>query len=89
MATGVAFSPEGRFLASSGEDDLIKIWDAATGEEQAVLKGHEPHAYGLVFSPDGKTLVSTGGARLWRVGALLDSLAGPPRGRISIERRAH
>jgi RNA polymerase sigma factor (sigma-70 family) len=68
FATGVAFSPDGRFLASSGQDDLIKIWDAATGEERAVLKGQETHVYGLVFSPDGGTLASTGsGARLWRV----------------------
>jgi WD40 repeat protein len=77
-ALRVAFSPDGRYLATSGQNNLIRIRDAATGEERAVLQGRESFLYGLGFSPDGKTLVAAGdagpyggGVQLWRVGDLL------------------
>jgi WD40 repeat protein len=36
----VAYSPDGKTLASGGEDDTIKLWDINTGKEQDTLKGH-------------------------------------------------
>ena len=36
----VAFSPDGKTLASGSDDKTIKLWDVATGKEQATLKGH-------------------------------------------------
>ena len=36
----MAFSPDGKTLASGSEDKTIKLWDVATGKEQATLKGH-------------------------------------------------
>ena len=41
--TSVAFSPDGKTLASGSEDQTIKLWDVATGKEQATLKGHTGH----------------------------------------------
>ena len=38
--TSVAFSPDGKRLASAGEDGTVKVWDAATGQEILTLKGH-------------------------------------------------
>ncbi len=64
----VVFSPDGKTLASLSKgyqgDDVIRLWDAATGDFIAVLT---EDTYLVVFSPDGKTLASGGGGviHLW------------------------
>jgi WD40 repeat protein/uncharacterized caspase-like protein len=66
----LAFSPDGRILASSGFDAAVKLWDTATGREIATLNGHSLPVKSLAFSSDGKLLVSggdDGGARVWDV----------------------
>lgn len=56
----VAFSPDGKRFASAGEDLSIRIWNAQTGEQIRVLKGHTVSTIRCIaFSPDGKTLAST------------------------------
>jgi WD40 repeat protein len=56
----LAFSPDGRLLASSASDSTLKLWDLATGAELAQLSGHRGQVRALVFSPDGKLLYSGG-----------------------------
>jgi WD40 repeat protein len=64
----VAFSPDSKTLASGSWDETIKLWEVATGKEQATLKGHVGRVLSVAFSPDGKTLASGSGdstIKLW------------------------
>jgi hypothetical protein len=54
----LAFSPDGRRLASGSHDRTIKLWDAATGRAVRTLTGHASDIKGLVFSPNGARLIS-------------------------------
>jgi WD40 repeat protein/serine/threonine protein kinase len=53
-----AFSPDGRWIASGGQDGMITVWDAATGREAFKYRAHPNHARSLAFSPDGRRLAS-------------------------------
>jgi len=73
-SSSLAYSPDGRLLASAGHDCTIRVWDPATGRLVRALVGHSDlpgHVSGelaLAWSPDGKTLASLGydgNARLW------------------------
>jgi len=66
----VTFSADGRLLASGSEDWIVRLWQTATGEQQATLRGHSNWVHSVAFSPDGRTLVSASRdatVRLWDV----------------------
>jgi WD40 repeat protein len=78
----LAFSPDGKILASGSRDGTVKLWDVATGLEQVTLKSHGNVVYSLAFSPDGKTLAFASGGEL----TLWNLATG--RERFSIKRNA-
>jgi WD40 repeat protein len=63
--TSVAFSADGKTIATSSSDGLIKLWDVVTGTEETTLMGRPPFGQrrpptvtSVAFTPDGKTLYS-------------------------------
>jgi WD40 repeat protein len=57
----VAFSPDGKRLATGSPDTTVKIWDAQTGEELRTFRGHSQQVHCVAFSRDGRLLASGGG----------------------------
>jgi hypothetical protein len=72
-----AFSPDGSCIVTAsgknrifpnGQDNTARIWDAATGREIAVLRGHDQWVHSAAFSPDGLRIVTASAdktARIW------------------------
>jgi WD40 repeat protein len=77
----LAFSPDGKLVASAGADQAVRLWDAVTGKELRSLTGHAAAVTWVGFVDDGKALVSLcekGTFRVWdpATGKLVRSFAG-------------
>jgi WD40 repeat protein/tRNA A-37 threonylcarbamoyl transferase component Bud32 len=77
----VAFSPNGRWLASGGNDRTVRIWDTVKGQEVRALRGHSDVVLCVAFDPAGRRVASCGRdktVRIWdpATGALLSTLPG-------------
>ena len=77
----VAFSPDGKVLASASKDNTVRLWNATTGAWKQTLEGHGDSVNAVAFSPDGKVLASASydnTVRLWNAttGAWKQTLEG-------------
>lgn len=87
----IRFSPDGRLLAASGVDRVVRVWNPAAGEQIKTFVGHREEVLALTFSPDGTTLASASAdrtVRLWRVASgrellVLDCPSRPAPGSLA------
>ena len=66
----LAFSSDGKMLASGGYDETVQLWDVATGEPITTFTGHTGGINALTFSPDNRTLAggtTMGTVRFWNI----------------------
>ena len=70
----VSFAPDGKHLASSGDDGTVRVWNVTSGTCLATLTGHAGRVNSVAFAPDGGLLASGGAdgtVRVWDVTELL------------------
>jgi len=68
--TSLAYSADGKILASSSDDGTIRLWDVHNQQCLAVLSGHSERITTITFSPNGAMLVSTsddGAMQVWAI----------------------
>ena len=80
--SSASFSPDGARIVTASGDGTARLWDATTGQELAVLRGHEDEVNSASFSPDGARIVTASDDRTTR---LWDATTGQELARIALD----
>lgn len=90
--TDLAFSPDGRWFATAGDDGIARIWETKTGQEVKSFK-HNQEVWDVDFSPDGRWLATGSGnsdtdvggkVSKWEIATGIESLAIPQANRVTL-----
>jgi WD40 repeat protein len=86
---GLAFTPDGRRLATAGQEGVVKVWDAHTGKELMSLSAKGRAVASVAVSPDGRFLAAAGDAQdifVWDIisGNIVKTLAGSNQGYLGL-----
>lgn len=68
----LAWSPDGKSIASGGDDHSVRVWNIATGQTTLVYRGHSNSIFKIAWSPDGKSIASAsadGTIQVWHLQA--------------------
>jgi WD40 repeat protein len=68
LVNSVAFSPDSQRILTTGDDGIVRVWDAATGAQLHDLPGRANRAFCAMYSPDGQRIASSGfddNVRIW------------------------
>ena len=82
LVHALAFSPDGKTLATASGDHTAMLWDATTGRKTRTLREHTGPVWAVAFSPDGKTLATEASDRLLK---LWDVTTGQDHTSLDIE----
>jgi WD40 repeat protein len=69
QAYALAWSPDGKRIASGGDDNIVRVWDATTSQTLLQYRGHTDAVFKVVWSPDGTMIASAsadGTVQVWR-----------------------
>ena len=82
VEASVAYSPDGKWLATGSDGDSVKLWDLVSGRQLRTFEGHKSTITSVAFSPDGRQLASASydrSMKLWdpHSGQLIRSLETP------------
>ncbi|MEZ6121098.1 MAG: hypothetical protein R3C28_31650 [Pirellulaceae bacterium] len=88
MQGGVAFSPDGKYIAATGAN--LYLLDAASGKILNTMRGHKMGVHSVAFSPDGRRIITGGGSshesvKIWDVATAQELMTlSTPEGNYSI-----
>ena len=92
----VAFSLDGRYVASGSVDQTLRIWDLGTGKEDKAIRGHSKQIWSVLFHPSGRQVFTASWdatCRSWDIkgGNEIQAFQPPPRSQRSgpVARRQH